>query len=150
MSVGIIIKNVKKIHKEDVILIQMGKFYYAYGKDAYILSGIFGYKLNEFEKNIYSVAFPVNSYTKVISKLENLKVNYLVLDRKNNYEILELQNYKNLNKYTEVLEKNIEKVKIKIRIDKITNFLNSQIGDTDDLRKLIAKIERVINERRKV
>ena len=110
MSVGIIIKNVKKIHKEDVILIQMGKFYYAYGKDAYILSGIFGYKLNEFEKNIYSVAFPVNSYAKVISKLENLKVNYLVLDRKNNYEILEQQNYKNLNKYTEVLEKNIEKV----------------------------------------
>ena len=55
MSVGIIIKNVKKIHKEDVILIQMGKFYYAYGKDAYILSGIFGYKLNEFEKNIYSI-----------------------------------------------------------------------------------------------
>ena len=150
MSVGIIIKNVKKIHKEDVILIQMGKFYYAYGKDAYILSGIFGYKLNEFEKNIYSVAFPVNSYAKVISKLENLKVNYLVLDRKNNYEILEQQNYKNLNKYTEVLEKNIEKVKIKIRIDKITNFLNAQIENTDDIRKLIANIERVINERRKV
>lgn len=150
MSVGIIIKNVKKIHKEDVILIQMGKFYYAYGKDAYILSGIFGYKLNEFEKNIYSVAFPVNSYAKVISKLENLKVNYLVLDRKNNYEILEQQNYKNLNKYTEVLEKNIEKVKIKIRIDKITNFLNAQIENTDDIRKLIANIERVINEGRKV
>ena len=54
MSVGTIIKSVKQIHKEDVVLVQMGKFYYAYGKDAYILSDLFGYKLNNFETNIFS------------------------------------------------------------------------------------------------
>ena len=150
MGVGIIIKNVKKIHKEDLILIQMGKFYYAYVKDAYIFSGIFGYKLNEFEKDIYSVAFPENSYAKVISKLENLKVNYIILNRKNNYEILEQENYKNLNTYNMLLEKNTEKVKLKIRIDKITKFLNGQLDNKEEARKLITEIERVINERRKV
>ena len=34
MGVGIIIKKVKEIHKQDVVLVQMGKFYYAYGEDA--------------------------------------------------------------------------------------------------------------------
>lgn len=150
MGVGIIIKKVKEIHKQDVVLVQMGKFYYAYGEDAYILSGIFGYKLNEFEKNIYSVAFPGNSYAKVISKLEQLKVNYVILDRRNNYEVLEKQNYKNLNKYGAILERNIEKVKLKIRVEKITSFLNKQIENHEEGRKIILDIERVINERRKV
>lgn len=36
MSVVTVIKEVKKIHKEDVVLIKIGNFYHCYGKDAYI------------------------------------------------------------------------------------------------------------------
>ena len=41
------IKNIKQIHPKDIILVEVGKFYYAYGKDAYILSYMFQYKLTK-------------------------------------------------------------------------------------------------------
>ena len=143
MSVGIIIKSVKQIHKEDVVLVQMGKFYYAYGKDAYILSNLFGYKLNEFETNIYSVGFPNNSYAKVISKLEKLKINYLILDKRNNYEVLESQNYKNLNNYNKYFEKAKKEILIKIRIQKINEYLLKNIN-TNGIREKIFEIEKIL------
>lgn len=143
MSVGIIIKSVKQIHKEDVVLVQMGKFYYAYGKDAYILSNLFGYKLNEFETNIYSVGFPNNSYAKVISKLEKLKINYLILDKRNNYEVLESQNYKNLNNYNKYFEKAKKEILIKIRIQKINEYLLKNIN-TNSIREKIFEIEKLL------
>ena len=38
------IKNIKLVHPNDIALVNVGKFYYAYGKDAYILSYLFKYK----------------------------------------------------------------------------------------------------------
>lgn len=143
MSVGTIIKSVKQIHKEDVVLVQMGKFYYAYGKDAYILSDLFGYKLNEFETNIYSVGFPSNSYSKVISRLEQLKINYLILDKRNNYDVLEFQNYKNLNNYNEYFEKAKKENLIKIRIQKINEYLLKNINSAH-IKEKIYEIEKIL------
>ncbi len=143
MSVGTIIKSVKQIHKEDIVLVQMGKFYYAYGKDAYILSDLFGYKLNEFETNIYSVGFPSNSYSKVISRLEQLKINYLILDKRNNYDVLEFQNYKNLNNYNEYFEKAKKENLIKIRIQKINEYLLKNINSAH-IKEKIYEIEKIL------
>lgn len=143
MSVGTIIKSVKQIHKEDVVLVQMGKFYYAYGKDAYILSDLFGYKLNNFETNIYSVGFPSNSYSKVISRLERLKINYLILDKRNNYEVLEFQNYKNLNNYNEYFEQAKKEILIKIRIQKINEYLLKNIKSAH-IKEKIYGIEKIL------
>lgn len=39
------IKNIKLVHPNDIALVNVGNFYYAYGKDAYILSYLFKYKL---------------------------------------------------------------------------------------------------------
>ena len=36
MSVITIIKEVKKIHKEEVLLVKIGDFYHCFGKDSYI------------------------------------------------------------------------------------------------------------------
>ena len=143
MSVGTIIKSVKQIHKEDIVLVQMGKFYYVYGKDAYILSDLFGYKLNEFETNIYSVGFPSNSYSKVISRLEQLKINYLILDKRNNYEVLEFENYKNLNNYDEYFEKAKKEILIKIRIQKINEYLLKNINSAH-IKEKIYGIEKIL------
>lgn len=44
MGIVNVIKNIKLIHTEDIVLAHVGKFYYAYGKDAYILSYIFDYR----------------------------------------------------------------------------------------------------------
>lgn len=72
MGIINIIKNIKHIHPKDIILVNLGKFYYAYGKDSYILSYIFQYKLTKIEQfNIYSCAFPKQSLSKVEAKLEN-------------------------------------------------------------------------------
>ena len=37
MSVITMIKAIKKIHTEDVVLVKIGKFFHTYGKDAYIM-----------------------------------------------------------------------------------------------------------------
>ena len=40
---------------------------------------------------------------KIISKLEEKKINYLILDRRNNYEEDEKSNNKNLNTYSKIM-----------------------------------------------
>ncbi len=49
-------------------------------------------------------AFPKNSLNKVIATLENRKINYIIVDRRNNYEVVEKLDNKNLNKYEEIFE----------------------------------------------
>ena len=51
MSVTNIVKNIKQIHPEYIALIKIGKFYYSYGKDAYIISYIFNYKIKKLSKD---------------------------------------------------------------------------------------------------
>ena len=75
-----------------------------YGKDAYIISYIFDYKLKKVEE-VYMCGFPQDSYNKVIAKLEEKKINYMILVRRNNYEIDEFCDNKNLNTYTTYFEK---------------------------------------------
>ena len=45
MAIITMIKVIKEIHPESLVLVKVGKFYNAYGKDSYILSYLFGYKL---------------------------------------------------------------------------------------------------------
>ena len=87
MSIINIVKNIKQVHPEYIILIKIGKFYYSYSKDAYIISYIFNYKLKIVEKNIKVCAFPVFALNKIIAKLEENKINYIAVDRRNNYEV---------------------------------------------------------------
>ena len=86
MSIINMVKNIKRRHKEDVVFIKIGIFYYCYGKDAYIISYFFEYKLNLVENAIYSCAFPSQSLNKVLTMLENKKINYVIIDRRNNYQ----------------------------------------------------------------
>ena len=39
------IETIKEIHTKDICLFKIGTFYHAYGRDAYILSYMFGYKI---------------------------------------------------------------------------------------------------------
>ena len=105
MKVVNIVKAIKQIHPEYIVLIKIGKFYYSYSKDAYIVSYIFNYKLKIVEENIRVCAFPVFILNKIIAKLEENKINYIVIDRRNNYEVDEKIDNGNLNKYNFYLEK---------------------------------------------
>ena len=129
MSTVNMIETIKTIHNEDIVLVKVGTFYTAYGKDAYIISYIFGYKLNKVQKeNIYSCVFLENVYNKVISKLENMKINYINVDRRNNYEVDEKSDNKNLNKYDEIFKKAKQYIKLKLEIDNIYSYMLENIN----------------------
>lgn len=129
MSIINIVKNIKQVHPENIILIKIGKFYYSYSKDAYIISYIFGYKLKNIEENIKVCAFPVFILNKIMAKLEENKINYIIIDRRNNYEVDEKSDNGKLNKYNLYLEKSKKYIKFSTQIDDIlkytsNNFLN--------------------------
>lgn len=145
------VKTIKKVQKQDIILIKIGKFVYAYGKDAYIISYIFKYKIKELKEsnNIYVCAFPKEKLNNIIATLENKKINYLILDRRNNYRVDEKSENKNLNKYAEYSEKAIRYVKRKKQIDEIYNYLIEEI-EKEGSEQTILKIKNIVNERRKI
>lgn len=141
-----VVKNVKTICKDYVVLVEIGTFYYCYGKDAFIISYIGKYKIDIIKENIYSSAFPKTAYNKIISKLEENKINYIILDRRNNYAEREKSNNKNLNNYEKYYQISRQELAIRIRIEKIKKYLELNMQD----KELITKIERIINERRKI
>ncbi len=141
-----IVTNVKKVCKEYVVLIEIGAFYYCYGKDALIIAKLGQYKINIVQHDVYACSFPKNAYNKIVSKLESNKINYIVLDRRNNYSEQEKSNNGNLNNYQKYYELSKSEYAIKLRIEKINNFLIENQAD----KELLLNIERMINERRKV
>lgn len=76
-----------------VIMIKCGNFYEVIGEEAYIINNLFDYKIKEF-CNTKKVGFPIISYNKVTSKLNDFKINYLTIDdgttkkkfKNNNYD----------------------------------------------------------------
>ena len=145
MGIINIVKNVKEVHKEYVVLVKVGNFYNCYGRDSYVISYLLGYKINILDNNIYNSSFPKSAYSKVLSILEKNKINYIVLDKRNNYDVEEEDNNKNLNKYKEFYEKAKKEIAKKMRIEKIYKYL---LMSNDE--KIIYEVEKTINERRKI
>lgn len=145
MGIINIVKNVKEVHKEYVVLVRVGNFYNCYGRDSYIISYLLGYKINILDNNIYNSSFPKSAYNKVLSTLEKNKINYIILDKRNNYDVEEEDNNKNLNKYNEIYEKAKKEIAKKMRIEKIYKYLLSCNDENT-----IYEVEKTINERRKI
>lgn len=146
MGIINIVKNVKEIHNKYVVLVKVGSFYYCYGRDSYIISYLFKYKINILKDYTYSCSFPQNAINKVISVLENKQINYVILDRRNNYEIIEKSDNRNLNRYDKIYEIGRRENVKRMRVEKIYSYLLENI----DNKELIDNIEKVINERRKI
>lgn len=148
MEVNKMLKTIKQIHKDYIIMVKIGNFYHVYGKDAYIISYIFDYRLKE-EKGTYTAGFPINSLNKIMAHLEELKINYITLDKRNNYDVDEKLDNKNLNNYSKYYEKARKQVVYKIKIEKIHNYMKENINKKE-CKEIILKIEEMINERRKI
>ena len=150
MGIVGVISGIKKIHTKDLVLINIGKFFYSYGRDAYILSYLFEYKIMKIDsENVYSCAFPKQSYSKVISTLEKNKINYLVLDRRNNYNVDEKSDNKNLNNYDKYFEKAHLIINKKLRIENIYKYLMKNL-DSENFNLMIKEVEEVLNGKRKI
>lgn len=149
MAISTIIKTIKEIHPKDLILVKIGSFYHIYGKDAYIISYLFGYKLKTFEKKYVTCGFPINCISRIMARLEEKKINYITLDRRNNYEKDEQLDNRNLNQYDLFYEKAKKYVNLKIRIDNIYQILTEDL-ENEDVKEKIIKVEEIVYEGRKI
>ena len=143
MSSITIIKEVKKIFPEYVIMIQSGKFYRVNGKDECIISYLFKYKIQEKEGTISS-GFPSQSIKKVESRLDNKKINYMVLERRDNYSENEKNEFGNLNNYSNMYEKAKLYAQSVQRIEKINEYFDEHVKDVN-FAEILSKVESVIN-----
>ena len=84
-----------------------------------------------------------------MATLENKKINYIILDRRNSYRVDEKSNNKNLNRYDDYLDKAIKYVKRKQKIDYIYNYLINNV-EKDEIDKIIKVMKKEIDERGKI
>ena len=143
MAMLTMVKAIEQVHPKDVVLFKIGSFYHAYSKDSYILSYLFEYKIKKVENNYSTSGFPSSSLSKVLAKLEEKKINYVLVDKRNNYEEDEKSDNKNLNQYDEIFDKAHKYVILKNRIDNIYQEMINSI-DKEDIREKIIKVEEVI------
>ena len=78
MSLNRMLSNLQKINAGKVVLVKIGAFYIAKGKDAVLLNKILKLKNTCLEKKIYKIEFPINSINKYIEKLNELKYGNIV------------------------------------------------------------------------
>lgn len=142
-------KEIKKIHSEFVILYKVGSFIQCFGKDAYIMCYIFDYNIQNTKEDIPTCGFPKKSISKIIAKLEHKKINYLIIDTRNNYDVDEKSENGNLNTYNEIIEKAQRYVKLRRKINKISETLIKEIEHENIIEK-IKKIEEITYESRKI
>lgn len=85
----------KEKNKNKIVLIRLGVFYIATGRDAVLLHEKFGLKCTCFSNNICKVGIPINSLDKYIEKLNKIKYAYAIYDyNKQNKELKEIHNKK--------------------------------------------------------
>ncbi len=71
------VRNIKEIHPRAVILLKVGAFCEAYGRDSYILSYLFGYQVKQKGNNdIPKTGFSKKALPKVLSRLEEEKIDF--------------------------------------------------------------------------
>lgn len=147
MKIENTIKVFKEIHPTSIIMIKMGTFYHAYGRDSYILSYLFNYQVKKIQTNYSTCGFPASGLSKVLSKLEELEISYIILSKSENYEIVEEEDFKGKNKYNEMYNKSYNYVSRKNRIDSIYQFLLESISE-EQIKDKILRIEEIIYEAR--
>lgn len=90
-------------NKGKIVLVKLGTFYIATGRDAILLNVKLNLKCTCYKNNICKVGVPVNSIDKYIEKLNKTKYSYVIYDYDKEQKELKLRYEKNgkINKITE-------------------------------------------------
>ena len=142
------IETTKSLHEKYICLFKIGSFYCAYNRDAYIMSYLFKYKLQE-KKEAKECGFPIDSINKIKARLEQEKVNYILVETRTEYDITEKCDLNNSNKYNDIYSKARNYVNYKLRVDSIYKILLDDIN-SKDFRKILARVEEIVYENGKV
>ena len=140
MSTINIISYIKNLLPDYLVLMKIGNFYETYNDDAKIIAYLFNYKLKTIEQFYTTAGFPLTAINKVKTLLEKKEINYVLIDKKHNYEEIEKMNYKKRNKYDDYKIKAIQYIDKINRIEKIKNTL---LFDDSKLKE----IERILHEK---
>lgn len=142
-------KRLKDVHPNFLILYKSGTFYKTFGKDAYIIGAMFDYNVHIVNQNIPTCGFPMSAEKRVRTKLEENKINYKIVDPRNEYSVDVSEDYKNLNEYENELKKDFTLIKYKKIINRITEELTMNMNKPD-FKDIIRKIEDILDETGKI
>ena len=126
-------------YKEYIILFKSGSFYISFDEDSLILNKLFNYKILNLKNNI-KVGFSLNSLDVVISKLQQLNINYIIIEDKIIKDKYESEN-NNFSKYATSV---FEVISINNRINKLCNKLKN-IKDSNIINSILDEFDDVIN-----
>lgn len=143
MSTTNMIRTMKEVHPTKILLVKIGKFYHAYGKDSYILAFLFNYQIKKIETNVNTVGFPEMALNKVLKTLEDKNIDYIVLEKASNYEVISEEEFKDKNQYSELYNKAHRYIVRKNKIDAIYEHLISNISD-ETIKEKINNIEEIL------
>lgn len=143
MSLENSIRLIREVHPSTVILVRLGKFYQCFSKDAYIVSYIFDYKLKK-DKYV-SCGFPLSALNKVKVRLEHEKIDYIVVDKRLDYEVLGKEQFEKENKYEETYAIAKNQYILKERIGKINKYLVDNLSNVEVVNKIKA-LEKLLYE----
>ena len=142
------VEATKSLHEKYICLFKVGTFYCAYNRDAYIMSYIFKYKIQE-KKDAKECAFPIDSINKIKARLEQEKVNYILVDTRPEYDITEKADLNNSNRYDSIYTRARNYVNYKLRLDAIYKILLDDINEKN-FRQILAKVEEIVYENGKI
>ena len=142
-------KRLKDVHPNFLILYKSGTFYKTFGKDVYIIGAMFDYNVHIVNQNIPTCGFPMSAEKRVRAKLEENKINYKIVNPRNEYSVDVSEDYKNLNEYENELKKDFTLIKYKKVINRITEELTMRMNKLD-FKDIIRKIEDILDETGKI
>lgn len=119
-----------------VLLREIGKFVSVFDEDSIIISYLMGYKIVNSK-----VEFPSNVLVKVINKLEDNNINYLIKYKDNKED---KKDFNKNNNYKKILEKGKKVLELREMKDNITPKL--EILEIEKLEKIVKYINEVVNE----
>lgn len=100
MGISTMLKLLQEKESGKIVLVNIGNFYVASGKDAVLLNKILDLKLTCLEKGICKVGFPISALEKYTNKIEEKQYSYIVyryIAKELKLEITKIHKAKNKN-----------------------------------------------------
>ena len=112
MSFSNMLEILQEKNKGKIVLVKLGVFYIATGKDAVLLNNKLDLKCTCFKNNVCKIGIPINALDKYIEELNQIKYSYIIYDyNKENNELIEIES--KIGKQNKLVDNNINCLKCK-------------------------------------